>query len=172
MSELAKFFSVFCLSLFLMVGTVAWTADTANGLLVGGRCTYDYYNGSCRICSIEQTLESIHQAEVEGGPGYAGYEVRYEFIPAAPLPAEIMSMVNRSISGCSNLLELCNSWYPGPRFLQKYNITEGAVFDGNMSVIKTGTCTPVIIEMKGIDRCDYFESEADEEESPVDNSTG
>lgn len=162
MSKSMKFFSALCLCLFLLAGSWAGMTDSAQGLLVGGHCTYDYYNGTCRICSIEQTPESAHQAEVEGGPGYAGYEVKYEFTPAEPLPEDIIEMVNRSISGCDNLLLLCNSWYPGPKFLQKYNITEGAIFDGNMSVIVTGTCTPVIIEMKGIDRCDYFESEAGE----------
>lgn len=124
---------------------------------IGGPCEYDLYNGTAMICSVMQTSESIGQAEVIGGPGYAGYEVRYEFTPSEELPVWVSDHLNQS-GNCGLLLQLCNSWYPGPAFLEKYNITEGAVFNATLWAIRSGTCTPVVIELEGVDRCDYFES--------------
>jgi len=128
-------------------------------VMVGGPCEYEIYNGTATICSVTQTNESIGQAEVAGGPGYAGYEVRYEFTPSEELPVWVSDYLNQS-GNCSLLLQLCNSWYPGQAFLEKYNITEGAVFQARLSAIRSGTCTPVVIELEDVDRCDYFESES------------
>lgn len=124
-------------------------------------CTYDEYQGECKICSILQTDESSHQEEVSGGPGYAGFEVKFEFIPVQPLPFDAYDRINRSATGCENVLQLYNSWYPGPKFLQKYNITESAVFNCSTKLIKSGACSPVIINFEDIDQCDYFESMAE-----------
>ncbi|MHC1632007.1 MAG: ABC transporter substrate-binding protein [Methanotrichaceae archaeon] len=60
--------------------------------------------------------------------------------------------------GREYLLQLCNSWYPGPRFLEKYNITEGAIFGCTLSLITKGTCSPIVFKFDEIDNCDYFES--------------
>lgn len=127
---------------------------------IGGPCTYDEYNGQCKICSINKTNESAMQENTIGGPGYAGFEVRFEFIPAQPLPATVSDKVERFIVGCKNLLLLYNGWYPGPKFLQKYNVTEDAEFNCSLNVENSGTCTPVIIEQKDVDGRDYFESSA------------
>ncbi len=126
-------------------------------------CTYDEYKGQCKICSIMQTDESVHQEKVIGGPGYAGFEIKFDFVPddAQSLPLDVYDQMNKSVIGCKNVLELYNSWYPGPKFLQKYNITEGAIFDCRLELIKSGACSPEIIEFKEIDRRDYFESRAD-----------
>lgn len=122
-------------------------------------CTYDEYLGQCKICTIMQTNVSVHQEKVIGGPGYAGFEVGFEFRPVQPLPSEVFDRINKNVIGCTNVLELYNSWYPGPKFLQKYNITEGATFNCSLSLIRSGACTPEIIRFKDIDQRDYFESE-------------
>ncbi|HOK58890.1 MAG TPA: hypothetical protein PK659_08050 [Methanothrix sp.] len=144
------------------IGSMGGNASVSNNsgdapVMVGGPCEYDLYNGTATICSVMQTSESAGQTGVAGGPGYAGYEVRYEFTPAEDLPVWVFDYLNRS-GNCSLLLQLCNSWYPGPEFLEKYNITEGAVFNATLRAIRAGTCTPVLIELDGVDRCDYFES--------------
>ena len=77
------------------------------------------------------------------------------------LPLDVNDRINRSAIGCENVLQLCNSWYPGPKSLQKYNITERAVFNCSIKLIKTGACSPVIIRFEDIDQCDYFESMAE-----------
>lgn len=152
-----------------MLILVALGMNATSEMLVGGKCSYDYYNGTCRICSILQSDESVGQMAMLGGPGYAGYEVKYVFIPKDELPEGILDIVDKCL-GCNNTLLLCNSWYPGPKFLEKYNITEGAVFNCTLEVIKTGTCTPIIIELSGIERCDYFES-SEEETSATSNTS-
>jgi hypothetical protein len=156
-----------------VIGAAGEGNDTGKApLVVGGQCAYDEYRGTCRICSILKTNESAKQEQVIGGTGYAGFEVKYEFVPAELLPANVSQWVNESVISCNNLFQLCNSWYPGPKFLKKYNITEGSVFDCNLSVITSGTCTPMIIEFKDIDRCDYFESQAGVEKSSGQNNSG
>ncbi|MCQ8903348.1 MAG: hypothetical protein NQU42_04570 [Methanothrix sp.] len=143
-----------------MAGSASLLNSSSSGdepVMVGGPCEYDMYNGTATICSVMQTNESAGQALVTGGPGYAGYEVRYTFIPSEDLPVWVSDHLNQS-GNCSLLLQLCNSWYPGPAFLEKYNITEGAVFQATLRAIRSGTCTPVVIELEGVDRCDYFES--------------
>lgn len=137
--------------------TVLNNSSGEGQVVVGGPCEYEMYNGTATICSVMQTNESIAQAEITGGPGYPGYEVRYEFTPSEELPVWVSDHLNQS-GNCSLLLQLCNSWYPGPAFLEKYNITEGAVFQATLRAIRTGSCTPVIVELEGVDRCDYFES--------------
>ncbi|MCX8207020.1 MAG: hypothetical protein N3G75_04215 [Methanothrix sp.] len=161
--------NLFCMILLLLAataaskGSVGGNATVLNNssgegpVLVGGPCEYDIYNGTATICSVIQTNESIAQAEIAGGPGYAGYDVRYEFTPSEELPVWVSDQLNQS-GNCSFVLRLCNSWYPGAAFLEKYNITEGAVFQATLNAIRSGTCTPVIVELEGVDRCDYFES--------------
>jgi len=52
-----------------------------------------------------------------------------------------------------------NSWYPGPRFLERYGIAAGKSFACTLNVISQGTCTPAVFDFQGIDRADYFETE-------------
>ena len=79
--------------------------------------------------------------------------------------------INKSVIGCKNVLELYNSWYPGPKFLQKYNITEGAIFNCSLKLIKSGSCSQEIIRFKDIDKQDYFESRAAGSRSPEKNKS-
>jgi len=152
--------SVTLLSLLFLCGSSA-----SGQMLFGGKCTYDDYPGSCEIVSILMTEESAHQAEVGGGPGYEGYEVSFVFSPDEPM--NLTENWENLVFGREHLLQLCNSWYPGPRFLEKYNITEGAIFDCTLKLITGGTCTPVVFEFGEIDQCDYFESsEAEDDPSP------
>lgn len=123
-------------------------------LIVGGPCSYDAINGSCKITTITQTDDSKKQAEITGGPGYAGYDVKFSFTPsnAAELKGK-ESMLRKE-----NTLMLTNSWYPGQEYLVKYNIKDNAVFDCELDLINKGTCTPVIYKFDNIDTTDYFET--------------
>jgi len=56
-------------------------------------------------------------------------------------------------------LRLMNSWFPGPRFLERYGIAAGKSFECSLKVITQGTCTPTVIDFPAIDRADYFESQ-------------
>jgi hypothetical protein len=124
---------------------------------VGGECTYDHFAGTAKICSINQTNETLAQKNATDGPGYAGFLVKYEFKLNGQPPIGMPAYASDFLNGCENILLLGNSWYPGEKYLQKYNITEGATFRGNMSIIRSGTCTPVLIRLDGIDIYDYSE---------------
>ena len=42
--------------------------------------------------------------------------------------------------------------------VKKYGIKVGKEFPATLSIIKTGTCSPINFELKGLDRIDCFES--------------
>ena len=121
------------------------------GRLIGGPCSYDKIQGSCQITSVAKTDESIHQAQVSGGPGYEGNVIKYKF---TPLDANQEYEKNKEY-----LLTLTNSWYPGDKFLDKYSIQEGKTFKCVMGRIVKGTCTPVVFEFPDINTSDYTDME-------------
>lgn len=50
-------------------------ASDAQGRKVGGECRYVEHPGTCSIASVEKTPDSLAQAALSGGPGYAGLAV-------------------------------------------------------------------------------------------------
>jgi len=121
----------------------------------GGACTYEQHPGTCTIDSVEKTPDSIAQAPLGGGPGYEGYAVTFTY--AGALPSE--DALARQALERRHELRLMNSWYPGPRFLDRYGIAAGKSFACTLQVISRGTCTPVVVDFPGVDRADYSESE-------------
>jgi hypothetical protein len=130
------------------------TPAEAPPALVGGRCAYVDLPGTATIVSIAATSDSKHQATIEGGPGYEGLEVGFEFAPRAPIEDEAA----RDWAEDTHTLLLANSWYPGPRFLAKYGIVPGQGFEAVLRIRTQGSCTPYLIDFPAIDRADYFES--------------
>ncbi|MCM8769725.1 MAG: hypothetical protein NC911_08700 [Candidatus Omnitrophica bacterium] len=124
--------------------------------LVGGPCEYNKIDGSCQIISITKTAESIHQATIGGGPGYEGYEIKFKFSPSSFAQDE--GSLSRDALNKEHTLTLANSWYPGEKFLEKYQIREGAFFDCKICIIAKGACTPVAFEFPDINTSDYFET--------------
>jgi hypothetical protein len=131
------------------------------GRLIGGACSYDRISGTCQIISVTKTSESIRQAQIGGGPGYEGYEIKFKFTPSE----EKLEYRKASGGGIEDIvnkehtLQLTNSWYPGDKFLEKYMIKEGKVFNCVLCLITKGTCTPVLFEFPDINTSDYFETE-------------
>jgi hypothetical protein len=129
--------------------------DDKAGARIGGKCTYVEHPGTCTIVSIEKTRDSIAQASLDGGPGYEGLTVTFTYAGAT---ANDDGLVRQALEG-KHELRLMNSWYPGPRFLERYVIATGKSFACTLNVISQGTCTPTVFDFQGVDRADYFESE-------------
>jgi hypothetical protein len=129
--------------------------DTPQDGKLGARCTYVEHPGTCTIVSIEKTQDSIAQASLDGGPGYEGLTVTFTYAGAT---ANDDGLVRQALEG-KHELRLMNSWYPGPRFLERYGIATGKSFACTLNVISQGTCTPTVFDFQGVDRADYFESE-------------
>lgn len=121
---------------------------------LGGPCDYAEYPGEAAIVSVEQTERSREQKQAAGGPGYEGYEIRFRFTPASTVEPEWA----RRAAERDHIFQLANSWYPGPRYLEKYGITEGKRYSCTLQVITRGTCTPILFDIAGLPRDDYFES--------------
>jgi hypothetical protein len=113
------------------------------GRFVGGQCEYKEYEGRAEIISITRIARSIHDP-------YEREEVKFKFIPYR----EIQESFART-EGREFFLMLSNSSYPGPKFLERYGIDVGKVFDCHLKVISQGTCTPTIFEFPSIRLDDY-----------------
>ncbi|MBW2149778.1 MAG: hypothetical protein JRI22_22530 [Deltaproteobacteria bacterium] len=117
--------------------------------VVGGQCDYKKYKGQATIVSIgKKELKEKYR-----GPSYESYEVKFSFHAD-----EIIKEKHGQVEGREYLLLLKNSRHPGPKFLHKYGIEEGKVFDCYLNVIIRGTCTPVMFDFPTIDLGDYFEN--------------
>jgi hypothetical protein len=129
--------------------------DDKAGARIGGKCAYVEHPGTCTIDGVVKTQDSIAQASLNGGPGYEGLTVTFTY--AGPNAGDD-GLVRRALEG-KHELRLMNSWYPGPRFLERYGIAAGKSFACTLNVISQGTCTPAVFDFQGVDRADYFESE-------------
>ncbi len=115
-------------------------------LLIGGECEYKRYKGQATIISV--TKKSRHDIKQQ-----EKYEVKFLFTT----DQEIKETYAQS-EGQKFLLLLSNSSYPGKRYLEKYGIEVGRIFDCYLKVIVKGTCTPVLFEFPFIRLDDYFEN--------------
>ena len=138
---------IIILSLAVLLITASIVYAQGSQQIVGGKCEYDKTKGTCEITSVTKTEESIAQAAVGGGPGYEGCKVKFKFKPQG-----------KDLLDKEYTMRLTNSWYPGDKFLEKYKIAEGKIFNCTMCTIKKGTCTPVVFEFPDIDTSDYFET--------------
>jgi len=119
---------------------------------IGGPCEYNTYPGVCTITGVEKTDASMRQKNEGGGPGYGGFEINYRFESKETVPPPWHETVLRE-----QTLQLANSWYPGPEFVEKYQIGVDKKFDCQVMLLTKGTCSPVIFQLATIDTTDYFE---------------
>jgi hypothetical protein len=117
----------------------ACSIRTPQTISEGGPCKYKKYEGRAKIESITQKPKP---------PSYS-----HEIFES---DQEITENFARA-EGKKFVLLLNNSEYPGSKFLKKYNIRVGEIFECYMKVITKGTCTPVIFEFPTIKLDDYFE---------------
>ena len=136
-----KFLIIFCIWI-----TSAYAANLCESSSMGGSCEYRQYNGHARIVSITVKSEAHNDS-------HETYRVKFAFTS----DQEIQESFAQT-DGKEFVLLLNNSNYPGPRFLEKYDIQVGEVFDCLMKVIVKGVCTPVIFEFPTIKLDDYFEN--------------
>ena len=120
----------------------------------GGDCSYVSYPGIATITRTVKTEASSKQATMKGGPGYEGYEIWFLF----KTEQEIKKGWVRKGIGKERLFLLANSWYPGQRYIEKYNIKSGKSYPCTLQVISRGTCTPTIFKFAEPKRDDYFEA--------------
>jgi hypothetical protein len=118
-----------------------------------GGCSYREIGGTATIVKVAKTAASIQQATTQGGPGYEGFEIGFSFVPSQPITdAAVGEFAQRP-----HVLQLTNSWYPGPRYIEKYRLTQGRTLPALLKVRTSGACTPMLFAFPGIDLADYFE---------------
>ncbi len=115
-------------------------------VITGGPCTYKDYPGTATITSITPAPNTYGAARQK-------YVVKFSFATDAEIQEEFARAEGKEFE-----LRLVNSTYPGPKFLEKYDIRVGKVFDCVMKVIVKGTCSPRVFEFPSIRLDDYFEN--------------
>jgi hypothetical protein len=138
-----------CCLIIPIIFSLIWVPSTyaedkmGGGRSVGGQCEYKEYEGRAEIISITRIARSIHDP-------HEREEVKFKFIPYREIQESFVRTEGREF-----FLMLSNSSYPGPKFLEKYGIEVGKVFDCHLKVISQGTCTPTIFEFLSIRLDDY-----------------
>ncbi len=151
-----KIFAIVSLIGLLLSSICYCYAEEMPRNIIGGRCVYSSYSGRATITRVEKTAESKKQADVIGGAGYEGYEIWFRFKTDQEI--EIKEAWARDTVEREHLLQLGNSWYPGPQYIKKYGIEVNKTYSCTLKVITEGTCTPITFEFRDIDTRDYFES--------------
>jgi hypothetical protein len=118
--------------------------------IVGGPCKYDDHPGTATITKIVKTEASKQQS---GSTGYEGFEVHLTFKP----DSELKDGLGAKAAKWEHLFQIGSGTYPGPKYLEKYKLAARKTYRGTMSVITSGTCTPVIIKLDGVNPIDFFE---------------
>jgi len=114
---------------------------------VGGPCEYKQYAGKAKIMSI--TPKTGHAYDLYF---YQAYEVKFSFIPDQKISEKFART-----EGKEYVLLLKNSSYPGPKFIEKYELKTGKILECNMNVITKGTCTPILFDFPSLRLDDYIE---------------
>ena len=143
--------------------TVSAPEQKSSDYIVTGPCSYEKFRGTGRIISIQQTELSKQQAAISGSSGYEGFEVKFRFTPVEPQNIKNVKWVQNTQEDILNkeyLLLLTNSWYPGQKYLEKYNIKENATFNGELLLITNGSCSPIGFSFDAINTTDYFETKS------------
>jgi hypothetical protein len=135
--------------LALLLGCVLAACRPMPGIQ-GGPCKYDDHLGTATITRIEKTEDSKQQS---GITGYEGFEVRFTFKPDTAIKDDL----GAKAATWDHLFQIGSGTYPGPAYLQKYKLEVGKTFRATMSVITSGTCSPVIVKLDGVDSIDSFE---------------
>jgi hypothetical protein len=130
---------------FFFWGMIAWGSPPAAGSagpVIGGPCEYKSYKGRAQIITVRSA----------NGPGETGksYEVTFSFQPESKISEPFAQTEGRTFQ-----FTLKNGSPPSQKFLEKYRIEPGRIFDCTLQVITRGSCTPTLFEFAGIDRGDY-----------------
>ncbi len=123
-------------------------APSGGGGVVGGNCRYDNYAGTATIVSVQSTVESKAQVKTAG---YEGLEVRFTVNTKEVIRQYWAAPKVRQ----PQVFKMTNDWYPGPKFIEKYKIAKGKTYPCIVMVQTSGTCTPLLFDLPGVDPGDY-----------------
>ena len=133
-----------------LVGALDLEQEESVSRVVGGPCEYKEYRGKATIVSIRKK----DWPKSHGGSLYENFEVRFSFFSEEEIKESFATKVEER----EYTLMLANSWHPGPKFIEKYGIEVGKIFDCYLKVITKGACTPILFDFPTIDLSDYFEN--------------
>ncbi|GAB6036007.1 hypothetical protein JCM15519_05660 [Fundidesulfovibrio butyratiphilus] len=136
--------SVCCFLALLLVASLETQAQPHR---VGGPCTYDDVPAVFTVVSVKP----VPPSEAFGSPPYRPYRTLFTFKTKRRAP-DVAHLLGRA-----HPLVLTSGADPGPDFLKRYGIRPGVRFKGSVRVIRSGTCTPFLFHLDGVDTSDLFE---------------
>jgi hypothetical protein len=130
---------LFCAIFVIMTGCGCGArADGQIAHRIGGACEYKSYPGYATIISIEPAQNVA--------PGEEGrFDVRFSFKSRRKIKEDFAREAARFFYLFDNSFQC-----PDAHFLRRNSIREGAVLEGVMRVITSGTCTPVLFEFPAL----------------------
>jgi len=118
----------------------ACTASNQHDQRAGGPCRYKSYPGQATILSIAGIPER-KSGQVNR------FEVKFSFIPQETIPESFARVDGMIFNLYGN-----NFQSPDSDFLAANGLHAGRVLEGNLQVIVSGTCTPVVFDFPSLKR--------------------
>lgn len=112
-------------------------SDKKSSQLVGGSCQYKSYPGQATIVSIARSQTA--------DPQQRRFEVKFTFVPKNKVAEGFAQVEGKTFNLYDN-----NFQNPDRDFIASKQISVGKVLDGNLQVITSGTCTPVLFDFPGL----------------------
>ena len=104
----------------------------------GGPCEYHRYDGSAEITSLQKVADPYRKGEEV-------WEVKFRFVPTQEIKESFAQVTSREF-----LLEIHQSSYLRPEFIEEHGIQVGKTFHGSILLITRGTCTPILFEFPAL----------------------
>jgi hypothetical protein len=125
---------------FLFIAGACAQPDKKSRTLIGGPCKYKSYAGQATILSLAENQT--------GERDKAGrFEVKFSFTTPKKIEEEFAQVEGKIFYLYGN-----NFQYPDKDFISSNQLQVGKALDGNMQVIISGTCTPVLFDFSGLEK--------------------
>jgi hypothetical protein len=123
---------------FIFIAGACAQTDKKGTKLIGGPCRYKSYSGQATILSIAESQTG--EREKAGR-----FEVKFSFASPKKIEEAFAKVEGKTFNLYGN-----NFQYPDKDFIGSNQLQVGKVLDGNMQVIISGTCTPVLFDFPGL----------------------
>lgn len=134
--------AVFCtvivlLTFIIFIAPNYAKTDKKNSQMVGGPCQYKSYPGQATIISIARSQTA--------DPQQRRFEVKFSFVPKNKIAEGFAQLEGKTFNLYDN-----NFQNPDRDFITSKQILVGKVLDGNLQVISSGTCSPVLFDFPSL----------------------
>lgn len=126
------------IALVLTFASLGHDAQAINRRTLGGPCFYKEYPGQATVTAVEPDRSDASQPDRTA--------IKFSFAPKEKVVETFATTDGRIFT-----YGMVGSAYPTQEFVDKNGIKAGMTYDATMSVIETGTCTPILFDFPAWD---------------------